>query len=78
MGPARAVNGWYQGDDGEMPFEVGARLGHEGVVAKRLDPPYLPGQRTRNWLNRKTRPGWRTTPGDGGLEYRRKDHRDRE
>jgi ATP-dependent DNA ligase len=38
----------------EMVFQVAEELGHEGVVAKRLDAPYLPGKRTRGWLKRKT------------------------
>jgi bifunctional non-homologous end joining protein LigD len=40
MGPAWAVNGWY--DDGETLFQVCARFSHEGVVAKRLDSPSRP------------------------------------
>jgi bifunctional non-homologous end joining protein LigD len=54
VGPAWAVNGWYQDGDGEALFEVCVRLGHEGVVAKRLDSPYLPGRRVTTWLKRKT------------------------
>jgi bifunctional non-homologous end joining protein LigD len=53
VGPAWAVNGWHPGER-EMLFEVCVQLGHEGVVAKRLDSRYLPGQRTRVWLKRKT------------------------
>jgi bifunctional non-homologous end joining protein LigD len=52
VGPAWAVNGSHS--DGETLFQVCAQLGHEGVVAKRLESPYLPGKRTRNWLKRKT------------------------
>jgi bifunctional non-homologous end joining protein LigD len=55
VGPSWAVNGWYQ--DGETLFEVVSQLGHEGVVAKRLDSPYLPGRRVTTWLKRKT-PEW--------------------
>jgi bifunctional non-homologous end joining protein LigD len=51
-GPAWATNGWHQGD-GDTLFRVCSELGHEGVVAKRLDAPYLPGRRTRTWLKRK-------------------------
>ena len=36
-------------------------LGHERVVAKRLDAPYLPGQRSRSWLKRKC-PAWKRDP----------------
>jgi bifunctional non-homologous end joining protein LigD len=57
VGPAWVVNGWYQGD-GDQVFQVASDLGHEGVVAKRLDSPYLPGKRTKTWLKRKT-PAWK-------------------
>jgi bifunctional non-homologous end joining protein LigD len=53
LGPAWATNGWCEGD-GETLFRVCAQLGHEGVVAKRLDSPYLAGKRSRSWLKRKT------------------------
>jgi bifunctional non-homologous end joining protein LigD len=52
VGSSWATNGWYE--DGETLFDVCAQLGHEGVVAKRLDSPYVPGTRTRTWLKRKT------------------------
>jgi bifunctional non-homologous end joining protein LigD len=52
VGPAWTANGWYPGD-GDTLFQVCAELGHEGVVAKRLDSPYLSGKRTRTWLKRK-------------------------
>jgi bifunctional non-homologous end joining protein LigD len=32
-------------DDGEALFEATLELGLEGVVAKRLDEPYRPGER---------------------------------
>jgi ATP-dependent DNA ligase len=57
FGPAWATNGSHQGD-GETLFKVCAELGHEGVVAKRLDAPYLSGIRSRTWLKRKT-PDWK-------------------
>jgi bifunctional non-homologous end joining protein LigD len=53
VGPAWATNGWYAGH-GETLFQVCAELGHEGVMAKRLDAPYMQGRRTRTWLKRKT------------------------
>jgi bifunctional non-homologous end joining protein LigD len=56
VGPAWATNGWYPGE-GDALFQVCAELGHEGVVAKRLDAPYLPGIRSRSWLKRKC-PDW--------------------
>ena len=52
VGPAWVTNGWHPGD-GDLLFQVCSELGHEGVVAKRLDAPYLPGKRTRSWLKRK-------------------------
>ncbi len=52
VGPAWIMNGWYEGE-GDSLFNVCAELGHEGVVAKRLDAPYLPGQRSRSWLKKK-------------------------
>jgi bifunctional non-homologous end joining protein LigD len=48
-GPAWITNGWYPGD-GDTLFEVCSELGHQGVVAKRLDAPYLSGRRTRTSL----------------------------
>lgn len=36
--------------DGEPFLEVVAEYGLEGIVAKRRDSPYLPGQRTTDWL----------------------------
>jgi bifunctional non-homologous end joining protein LigD len=50
VGPAWATNGWHVGD---TLFQVCTELGHEGVVAKRLDAPYLPGVRSQTWLKRK-------------------------
>jgi bifunctional non-homologous end joining protein LigD len=57
VGPAWATNGFYPGD-GDTLFKVCAELGHEGVVAKKLDAPYLSGIRSRTWLKRKT-DGWK-------------------
>jgi bifunctional non-homologous end joining protein LigD len=57
MGPTWATNGWHP-SDGDTLFQVCAELGHEGVVAKRLDAPYLAGIRSRTWLKRKT-PDWK-------------------
>ncbi len=55
-GPAWATNTWYPGDP--SVFEVAVQQHHEGVVAKRLDSPYLPGVRARTWLKRKS-PAWK-------------------
>jgi bifunctional non-homologous end joining protein LigD len=57
VGPAWATNGWYPGE-GDTLLHVCTELGHEGVVAKRLDSPYLPGIRSRTWLKKKT-PDWK-------------------
>jgi bifunctional non-homologous end joining protein LigD len=61
VGSGSATNGWYPGD-GEKLFEVCSQLGHEGVVAKRLDTPYLPGRRSRSWLKWKC-PTWKREHG---------------
>jgi bifunctional non-homologous end joining protein LigD len=53
VGPAWATQRWYPGE-GEAIFGCCAELGHEGVVAKRLDSRYLPGIRSRTWLKRKS------------------------
>jgi bifunctional non-homologous end joining protein LigD len=44
-------------DDGEALFEATLGLGLEGVVAKRLDEPYKPGE--RRWVKVKHRSYWR-------------------
>jgi ATP-dependent DNA ligase len=36
-------------------FTQAMRLSLEGVMAKRLDSPYLPGKRSRHWLKIKSR-----------------------
>ncbi len=56
VGPEWATNGWYPGE-GETLLAVCADLGHEGMVAKRLDSPYLAGRRVRTWLKWKC-PEW--------------------
>ena len=42
-----------------------ADLGLEGFVAKRVDSPYRPGQRSPDWLKLKT-PSWRRITPSGG------------
>ena len=44
-------------DDGEALFDATLGLALEGVVAKRLDEPYRPGERT--WIKAKHRSYWR-------------------
>jgi bifunctional non-homologous end joining protein LigD len=39
--------------DGEATRDVSKQFGLEGVVAKRVDSPYRPGKRTREWLKLK-------------------------
>lgn len=39
--------------EGDAMLEVARERGLEGVVAKRVDSPYLPGQRSPNWLKVK-------------------------
>jgi bifunctional non-homologous end joining protein LigD len=56
VGPAWATNRWYP--DGDTLFAACMELNHEGVVAKRLDSLYLPGQRVRTWLKQKC-PEWK-------------------
>ncbi len=40
-------------DDGKALLAAARERGLEGVVAKRLDSPYRPGRRTRDWLKLK-------------------------
>jgi bifunctional non-homologous end joining protein LigD len=41
---------------GTALFDAAAERGLEGIVAKRTDSPYRPGQRVREWLKIKSRP----------------------
>ena len=40
-------------NDGEALLKKAQRLGWEGVIAKRMDAPYVPGDRSRVWLKLK-------------------------
>lgn len=51
-GPAWQTPASYAGGGSEL-LSASAELGLEGVVAKRLDSPYLAGQRSRQWLKVK-------------------------
>jgi hypothetical protein len=62
VGPAWATNGWHDDGDMETVFQVAEQLGYEGVVAKRLDSPYLPRRRVTTWRKRKT-PEWKRIHG---------------
>lgn len=57
-------------DDGEMLWEATAQQGLEGIVSKRRDSRYRPGERSRHWLKRAHRHrrsyvvgGWRPQEG---------------
>lgn len=45
----------YQTGSGEVVLEASRDLGLEGVVAKRLDSPYLPGERSPHWVKVRNR-----------------------
>ena len=69
-GPAWRTPDYHRGE-GRALLEATARIGVEGVVAKRLAGPYLPGQRGSGWVKVKNVSvqdvvigGW--TPGAGG------------
>jgi bifunctional non-homologous end joining protein LigD len=69
-GPAWRVPSYHRGE-GTALLAATRDLGIEGVVAKRLDSPYVPGQRGSAWVKVKNVceqdvviGGW--TPGEGG------------
>jgi bifunctional non-homologous end joining protein LigD len=43
----------HEAGDGEATLDVSKRFGLEGVVVKRVESPYRPGKRTREWLKVK-------------------------
>jgi bifunctional non-homologous end joining protein LigD len=51
-GDAWQTPGYHRGE-GEALLAKTAELGLEGIVAKRLDSPYRPGARSRDWLKVK-------------------------
>jgi bifunctional non-homologous end joining protein LigD len=51
-GPAWATTPTFP-EAGEETLEVATAMGMEGIVAKRLDSPYLPGQRSKQWRKLK-------------------------
>jgi bifunctional non-homologous end joining protein LigD len=71
VGPAWPTNGWHA-SDGDTLFQLATDLGHEGVVAKRLDSPYLPGKRARTWLKRRVPRGNAIMRLGAGLGCRRR------
>jgi bifunctional non-homologous end joining protein LigD len=53
--PSAIVESTYVLEKGHLFYREAARLGLEGVMAKRIDSRYLPGERTRDWLKLKVR-----------------------
>jgi ATP-dependent DNA ligase len=45
-------------DDGSAIWDVVVERGLDGVVAKRIDSRYLPGDRGGGWVKRKNRETW--------------------
>ena len=73
-GPTWATSPSFPGE-GSATYEAAEARGFEGVVAKRLDSPYLPGQRSPAWTKVKATKrdefvvgGW--LPGEGNREGR--------
>ena len=65
-GPAWRTPRQFVGEEGEALLGLTAEQGLEGVVAKRLDSPYMPGRRSSTWVKQKHRrrerfivTGWR-------------------
>jgi bifunctional non-homologous end joining protein LigD len=63
----------HRESDGAALLDAVAERGLEGVMAKRIDSPYLPGKRSSSWIKAKARlrqefvvGGWQ--PGEGGRE----------
>ncbi len=51
--PAAQVQLVHSSDDAEKLYAASMEHGFEGIIAKRLDSPYQPGQRSRAWLKVK-------------------------
>jgi bifunctional non-homologous end joining protein LigD len=45
--------GFTMEDEGKKFFDAAAKMGLEGIIAKRSDSPYFPGERTKDWLKIK-------------------------
>jgi bifunctional non-homologous end joining protein LigD len=45
--------GFTMEDEGEKFFDAASKMGLEGIIAKRSDSPYFPGERTKDWLKIK-------------------------
>ncbi len=70
FGPAWCTSRCWTGVDVGDLLAACDGLDIEGVVAKRLDSPYRPGQRSRDWVKIKT-PAWRTEHGPYRHEHDR-------
>lgn len=71
-GPAWGTSPSHPGV-GDVMLDMSRRMGLEGIVAKRLDAPYLPGRRTPAWLKIRNRMrqefvvgGWKEGEGSRG------------
>jgi bifunctional non-homologous end joining protein LigD len=53
LAPAPHLQLVHSSDDAEQLYEAALEQGFEGIVAKRLDSPYQPGERSRAWLKLK-------------------------
>ncbi len=69
-GPRWVVTPAFTDEPGSEALRIATEVGMEGVVAKRLDSPYRPGVRSRDWVKVKCQRtqevvigGW--TPGQG-------------
>ncbi len=51
--PSDVISVCQSFDDGQALFESTRQLGWEGIVSKRLDSPYRPGVRSKDWLKAK-------------------------
>jgi bifunctional non-homologous end joining protein LigD len=74
QGPAWATPPWFPGE-GDLTFQVARDRRLEGVIAKRLGTPYVPGARSPSWRKVKIFEredfvvgGW--MPGEGGRSGR--------
>jgi bifunctional non-homologous end joining protein LigD len=45
--------GFTMEDEGTKFFDAASKMGLEGIIAKRSDSPYFPGERTKDWLKIK-------------------------
>jgi bifunctional non-homologous end joining protein LigD len=51
-GPSWQTPSYHRGE-GKAVLDASRRQGLEGIIAKRIDSPYLPGRRTKNWVKVK-------------------------